>query len=95
MSRLPETLEVIAGSSLRATFRATGVTASPILSTLYSGSETLVSSVTGVSSGNGYYYAMHLMPNSAAWYVNKWFAFISPDTYVAMQYVRARKPEVD
>ncbi len=95
MSRLPEPIEVIAGTTLRATFRAVGVTASPIISTLYSGSETLVSSVAATSSGNGYYFAPHLIPNSAAWYVNKWFAYISPDTYVSAQYIRARKPEVD
>jgi ethanolamine transporter EutH len=94
VSRL-EVLEVIGGTTFKATLRAPGVTANPIFSTLWSGSETLVNSIAAVDSGGGYYYAMHLMPNSAAWYVNKWFAFISPDTYVAAQYVRVRKPEVD
>ena len=94
MSKL-NTIEAIAGTTLRTTFVASGMTASPIVSNLLSGSGTLVSSVAGVSSGNGFYYAPHLLPSSRAWYVNKWFSFFSPDTYVSAQYIKAILPEVD
>lgn len=92
---LNRTVEVIAGDTIRLTWVSSGASPSPIVSTLFSGSETLVSSVAGVSSGNGHFYAHHNLPNTAAWYANKWFAFVSPDTYVKYQYVKAIKPEVD
>jgi len=66
-----KTLEVVAGTTLRTTADLSGATASTITSNLISGSETLVSSVTGQSSLNGYYYALHDIPNSAAWYVSQ------------------------
>lgn len=94
MSRV-KSVEVIAGSTIRLTFRADGASASPISSALFSGSETLVSSIAAVSSGNGYYYALHDVPSTPAWYVNRWVAFISPNTYRAVQYVRGVTPEVD
>jgi hypothetical protein len=90
-----KTLEVVAGTTLRVTADLSGAIASTITSNLISGSETLVSSVTGQSSLNGYYYALHDIPNSSAWYVNKWYANISANTYSQAQFVRALKPEVN
>lgn len=94
MSRL-KTHEVIAGETIRVTYDAIGATANPILSTLWSGSETLVGSVSMQDSGNGYYYALHQLPTTPAWYVNKVFAYINPNTYVKAQYIKAISPEVD
>jgi hypothetical protein len=90
-----KTLEVVAGTTLRVTADLSGSLASAIVSNLISGSETLVSSAVGQSSLNGFYYALHDVPNTRAWYVNKWFAVISANTYAQAQFVRAVKPEVD
>jgi hypothetical protein len=46
-------------------------------------------------SGGGYYYAVHQLSPTPAWYVNKVFAFVSPNTYVKAQYIKAISPEVD
>lgn len=94
MSRIG-TLEIIAGTTLRSTLVSSGATMSPACSNLLSGSGTLVDSSAAVSSGNGFYYAIHQLPNTPCWYVNKWFAFISPNTYVAAQYVKAIVPGVN
>jgi hypothetical protein len=90
-----KTLERIAGTTFMQTVVNTGGTISPISFQLLSGSETLVSSAAGVSSGNGHYYALHLLPTSEAWYVGQMIGVINTNTYVARQLVRARALEVD
>lgn len=88
-------VELLAGTTLKAAWVNSGATASPICSALFDKDEALVSSIAATSSGNGFYYATHLLPNSTAWYVNKWYAVINANTYVDAQWVRAVRPEVD
>lgn len=88
-------VDVFAGTTLKAAWVNSGAVPSPICSALFDRSEALVSSVAATSSGNGFYYATHLLPNSSAWYVNKWFATINASTYVNAQLVHAFAPEVD
>ena len=88
-------LERIAGTTLMQTVVNTGGTISPLSFQLLSGSDTLVSSVAGVSSGGGAYYGLHLLPNSEAWYVGQMIGVINTNTYVARQLVRARAVECD
>jgi hypothetical protein len=91
----PAVIEKLAGTTLFVTFVNTGATASPISSAVLDKNETLVNSVAATSSGNGMYYATHLMPGSAQWLVNEWKAVIAPNTYVERQFVRVFKMETD
>lgn len=88
-------IEKIAGTTIMQTAVASGGTISPLSFQLLSGSETLVNSVAGASSGNGAYYGLHLLPSSEAWYVGQMIGVINANTYVARQLVRARALEVD
>lgn len=82
-------VEVIAGTTLRSTWVNSGVTPSQLTSALLSGSETLVSSVTPISSGDGHYFGPLAIPASGpAWYVNEWRAVIASNTYTDRQLVR-------
>jgi hypothetical protein len=90
-----EITEKVAGTTIMQTVVASGGTISPLSFQLLSGSETLVNSVSGVSSGNGFYYGLHLLPNSEAWYVGQMIGVINANTYVARQLVHARALEVD
>ncbi len=87
-------IEKIAGTTFMPTLVNSGATISPLSFQLYSGSGTLVSSVSGVSSGNGYYYGTQLLPNSEAYYVSQAIAVVNANTYVMRQVVRARTIEV-
>lgn len=88
-------VDVLAGTTLKAAWVNSGAVPSPIISCVYDRNEALISSVAATASGNGFYYAVHPLPNSSAWYVNKWFATINASTYVNAQLVRAIAPEVD
>lgn len=91
-----DTFEVIAGSTIKATWVSSGVTAGVISSALLSGSGTVVHSTAGVSSGNGLYYALHPVPNTPdTWYVNEWFTTISANTYRSRALINALLPGVD
>lgn len=87
-------VEVIAGTTLKATFVNSGVTPGAILSELLDSEDAMVSSFTPVSSGNGHYFALHVVPTSQPWYVNRWWATIDANTYQYRQLVRAHKLEV-
>jgi hypothetical protein len=88
-------LEKVAGTTFKPTFVSSGATASPISSALLTGSETLSNSLTATSSGDGHYYALHLLPTSPGWLVNQWIAVINANTYVGRQFVKVIAPEVD
>jgi len=91
----PPVLEKLAGTTIKVTFVNTGASASPISSALLDNAEGLVNSVSAQSSGNGFYYALHQLPNSAGWYVNEWRAVIQANSYTERQFVRTRKMETD
>ena len=88
-------IEKVAGTTIRTTLISSGATISPCVSTLRTGSETLASSVTATASGDGHYYAVHLLPSTPAWYVNEWIGVINANTYIERQFIRSRAPEVD
>lgn len=87
--------ERIAGTTIRTTMVSSGVVANPVTSLLVDKNEAVVSSAAGVSSGNGFYYALHTLPVSQAWYVNRWIAVINTNTYEDRQFIRALAPEVN
>lgn len=87
-------VELIGGNTLKATWVNSGVTPSSLGSTLLDKNEVVVNTYVGASSGNGHYYAVHYVPTSDDWYVNRWIAFIDANTYQHRQLVRAHKLEV-
>jgi hypothetical protein len=88
-------VEKIAGTTIMQTVVASGGTISPLSFQLLSGSETLVNCIGGVSSGNGYYYGLHTLPTSEAWYIGQMLGTINTNTYTGRQLIRARALEVD
>jgi len=84
-----------AGSTVKFIWVSSGATPNPILSSIIDGSETMVSSETAVSSGNGHYYAYMGVPNTPGYYVNGWIAQISVNTYVSRQRFQVVRTEVD
>lgn len=87
--------ELIAGTTLRATWTSSGTTASAITSILRDRGEAVVNTATVVDSGGGLYYALHNLPNTPGWYVNEWWAVIATNTYCDRQFIKAIYPEVD
>jgi hypothetical protein len=82
------------GSTIRVTAVNTGATISPLHSALFDASGTLINSVAATSSGNGHYYADHLLPTSPAHYVNMVQGVVGVNTYRRYQLVEAREPRV-
>lgn len=88
-------IEKVAGTTFMPTVVNSGATISPLSFQLLSGSETLVNSVSALSSGGGLYYGLHLLPTSEAWYVSQYIGVLNANTYVGRQLVHARALEVD
>lgn len=93
--RITPTVDVIAGTTLKATWVNSGAAPSAIFSTLLDASDTMVSSFAAVSSGNGFYFALHTVPNSAQWLINEWQATVDGNLYRNRQLIRVRTLEVD
>lgn len=92
--RIP-VIECVAGTTITLTWISSGSTASPISAALWSGSETLISSLTATASGNGHYYALMDVPTSGGNYVNEWFAIVGVNTYRSRQLLLSHRLEVD
>jgi hypothetical protein len=92
--RIPIT-EIIAGTTIRTTWISSGTTASGMTSILRDKVDAVVNTATPVDSGNGFWFAVHPIPNTRDWYVNEWFAIIAANTYTNRQFIKAIKPEVD
>lgn len=88
-------LEVIAGTTLKLTWVSSGVTPSNLTLCLRDKDETLVSSVSPISSGNGHYFAPLYVPRSWPYYVAESIAVIDASTYVNRAIVKAQKLEVN
>lgn len=67
---------------------SSGAAPTLITSALLDRHGTCVDSVTAVSSGGGYFYSLHQLPNSAGPYANEWRAWINSYQYVDRQLVR-------
>jgi hypothetical protein len=85
---------VLVGDTFKQTFVNSGVTASPIVASILSGSETIVNSAAATSSGNGHYYNM-VQINTPGYYVSQWIATISGNEYKRRQRFKAVLNEVD
>jgi hypothetical protein len=82
------------GSTIRTTMVCSGATISPIYSALYDATDALINSVAATSSGNGHYYADHLLPTSPGHYLNEVGGVIGVNTYRRYQLVEARRPRI-
>lgn len=87
-------IEKIGGTTLKSTAVNSGIVPDACWSSLLSKTGALVSSVTATSSGNGFYYAYHALPNTACWLVNEWSQRIGVNTYSERQYVHLILPDV-
>jgi len=94
--RIP-VFEEIAGTTVRVTWVNSGVTVDPggLVSLLFDKDENELQSVLGVSSGNGAYYALHNLPNTPGWFVNRWISVIQANTYINVQFLKGVWPEVE
>lgn len=82
------------GSTLRTTWINSGVTPGVISSALYGPTNTLVSSASQVSSGNGHYYCDILLPSSRQWMLNEQVAEIDGRIYRRFQLIHVQQPRV-
>lgn len=89
------TIECIAGTTIRTTWVSSGVAPGAISSALISGSETLISSASAVDSGGGHYYGLIDVPTSGGWYINEWIATINSRPYRNRQLVRSVRLEAE
>lgn len=88
-------LDALAGTTIRLTWVNSGAAASPISFALLDRNETLISSIAGVSSGNGHYYAPVFVPNSFPYYVAQAIAVVDASTYVSRALVKRWKVEAN
>lgn len=88
-------IRTIGGTTLKPTWVNSGVTPTSLSSALLDASENLVNSIAATSSLNGFFYALHAVPNTRAWFVNEWIAVVGVNTYVSRQFINAQKLEVD
>ena len=86
--------EVLVGDTFKQTFINSGSTASPIVASIISGSETIVSSGAGVDSGNGHYF-FQAMVDTPGYYISQWDATISGNAFKRKQRIKAILNEVD
>jgi hypothetical protein len=86
--------KILVGNTFQMFWVNTGITPSLIVGSVITGSETIVSSGTGVSSGNGHYYR-NISVTSQGYYVAQWNATIGGLPYVSKTKFRAILGEVD
>ena len=91
MSTLPR---ILVGNTFKQTFINSGSTPSPIVASILSGSETIVSSGAAVSSGNGHWYRMAIV-STPGYYVSQWDLTLSGNPYKARTKFKAYLNEVD
>lgn len=86
--------KVLVGDTFKQYWVSSGATPAVISAAILSGSETVISSGTGTSSGNGHYYRTTSV-NSPGWYVSEWRATISGQPYRRRYRFKAVLNEVD
>jgi hypothetical protein len=85
---------ILTGDTFKQTWVSSGATASLISAAVISGSETVVSSGTGTSSGNGHYYRTAII-NTPGYYVQEWKATIAGNPQKRRQRFKVGLNEVD
>ena len=88
-------IEKLIGDTIKVTWVSSGDVPSPILALIYTSSETLVSSVSMTSSGNGHYYSNYTIPNTPGFYVAETLATLDSLPYKRRVAFKAVTQEVD
>ncbi len=91
---MPSLKRIQVGDTFKQFWISSGTTPSVISAAIITGSETVISSGTGVSSGNGHYYRTALV-NSPGYYISEWKATISGNPYKRKYRFKAVLNEVD
>lgn len=82
------------GDTFKQTFINSGSSANPVIASIITGSETVISSGTAVDSGNGHYYQQAII-NTPGYYVSQWDVTISGNPYKRKTRFKAILGEVD
>ncbi len=82
------------GDTFKAFWISSGTTPSVITASIITGSETVISSGSGVSSGNGHFYRTFSV-NTPGYYVSQWTATIAGSPYKRKTRFKAILGEVD
>lgn len=87
--------DFLIGDTIKVSWVNSGITPTTLVYAVYTGSETLVDSASMTSSGNGFYYGLHTVPNTPGWYVIETLASISSKPYKRRTKYRAVMEDVD
>ena len=92
-----EIVEVLIGDTVQITWVNSGVTPSPIIATIFTGSETAIDSGTMTESGtgNGFFFRDFTIPNTPGFYVAETLATIGGSPYKRRIKMHAVRGEVD
>ena len=82
------------GDTFKQFWISSGTSPSVISAAILTGSETVISSGTGVNSGNGHYYRT-VSINSPGYYISEWKATISGSPYKKRYRFKVIENEVD
>ena len=86
--------EVLIGDTFKQFWISSGTTPSVITASIVDGIEAIVSSETGVSSGNGHFWRTTTV-DTPGWYVSQWEATISGSPYRRRSRFKAVLNDVD
>ena len=87
--------EFLIGDTIKATWINSGASPTAVDHTLYSGSETAVSTVTLTDSGNGHFWGYITLPETPGFYVSETIATISSLPFKRRVRLRAKTGEAD
>lgn len=73
--------DFLCGNTIKVRWVNSGVTPSAITAKCFTGSETVVDSAAMVSSGSGFYYHLHTVPDTPGFYTIETIATVSNKPY--------------
>lgn len=83
------------GDTIKFTWVSSGVVPSSIYAAIFDGNESLVNSASMVSSGNGHFYSLYTVSDSAGFYVSEMKAIVNSKPYKKRVRFQAVLEEVD
>lgn len=83
------------GTTIELSWVSSASTPTDIYAAVYDGTETMVSSMTLSSSGNGHYYVDYTVPTSTGYYVVEYTATISSKPYKKRKRFQTVRTETD
>ena len=83
------------GDTLNQTWVSSGATPSLITAAVFTGSESVISSESMTSSGNGHYFNSYTLPNTAGFYSSETIAWVNSFPYKRRTKFKLILDEVD